>query len=147
MIASARSALAAALLTLAACQAGTEPEWAWRMEPGLIIDDGYLAPVELPDTITGVGWQTLVVHTRGSSSCTRAAGAEVAYVNRLVAITPIDSVATRGACTDDLAVHPRNVQVNFSSAGSWTVRVIGRSFDNGTVFETSVVVVDDPGQE
>lgn len=133
----------AALVALAGCQSGTGPDWGWHMEPGLVMDDGFGRLIDLPDTIVGTGWRTLVVQTRGSSSCTRAAGAEIEYANRTVAITPVDSVATRGICTDDLAAHPRNVRVNFSNTGTWTVRIVGRSFDNGAVFETGVVVVDD----
>jgi hypothetical protein len=134
---------ATALLATGACGPLTEPEWEWRIEPGLIeAGAGLEPPIELPDTIVGTGPRIVVVRTRGSSSCIRAAGADVAYGTRAVSISPMDSMAVRGICTDDLAAHPRDVVIDFSSAGTWTVRVIGRSFDDDVVFETHVVVED-----
>lgn len=143
-----RVVVAAALLASASCGGLTDPEWEWRLQPGLIgIGDGHATPVSVPDTIHGTGSRTLVVQTWGSSSCTRAAGADVEYGHRVVAITPIDSVAVGGVCTSDLRSYPRNVAIDFNSVGTWTVRVIGRSFDNGAVFETEVVVRDALNQE
>lgn len=132
---------AVAVLITAYCGSPSETEYAWRQQPGLIdVGSSHMAPISLPDTIHGAGLQTVVVQTWGSSSCTRAAGADVEYGELAVTIGPIDSVAIRGICTDDLAPHPRNVTINFNSVGTWTVRVLGRSFDNDAVFETHVVV-------
>jgi hypothetical protein len=137
--------VAAAVLITAYCGGPTEAEYQWRRQPGLIdVGSSHTAPISLPDTIQGAGSRTVVVQTRGSSSCTRAAGADVEYGHLAVTIRPMDLVATRGICTDDLAPHPRNVTINFNNVGTWTVRVVGRSFESNAVFETQVVVRDSP---
>lgn len=143
-----RVIVSAALLTSLSCASATGPGWEWHLQPGLIdVGPGHAAPVSVSDTIHGTGPRTLVVQTWGSGSCTRAAGADVEYGQLVVAIAPIDSIAIGGVCTDDLRSHPRDVVINFNSAGTWTVRVIGRSFDNGAVFETEVVVTAAMNQE
>lgn len=142
-----RVLVAAALLVCASCGSFSDPEWEWHLQPGLIAVGDGAAPVTVSDTIAGTGSRTVVVQTWGSGSCIRAAGAEVEYGHLVVAIAPIDSVAIGGVCTDDLRSHPRNVVINFDAVGTWTVRVIGRSFDNGAVFETEVVVTDAVNQQ
>ena len=135
--------VASAVLIVASCGSLTEGEYQWRRQPGLIdVGSSHMLPITLPDTIQGAGPRTVVVQTRGSSSCTRADGADVEYGDLVVTIRPMDLVATRGICTDDLAPHPRNVTINLDTFGTWTVRVVGRSLDNNAVFETQVVVRD-----
>jgi hypothetical protein len=141
------AAIAAVTAVTASCSTLTDPDDRWRRQAGLIdIGSNQPTPIELPDTIQGTGPRSVVVRTWGSSSCTRPAGADVEQGDDYTAvIRPYDRVAIRGICTDDLAPHPRDVEIVFDRAGTWSVRVIGRGPDGEeAVFEAPVVVRSTP---
>jgi len=134
----------AIILLAGACSNPVGPGYEWRTQPGYIGAEAERVLLNVPDVVDGTGARDVVVQTFGSSSCTRAAGAGVEYTNLVVTISPIDSVAIRGICTADLAAHPRDVGIDFSTVGTWTVRVVGRGVDNGAVHEIQVLVRESP---
>jgi len=107
---------------------------------------GWLAPelssiqmLKLPAQATaGTAFQ-ITVTTVGSSSCTRADGADVAVSGLVADVTPWDRVAPEGtACTEDLAAFPRDVTLRFDLEGTATVRLHGRG---GMSYQTTLPVV------
>jgi hypothetical protein len=100
----------------------------WSREVGWITTGHEpTAVLEFPDSVRRSVPTFAIVTTRGSSSCTRPAGAEVAGDQLEVRITPYDMIAPPGTgCTRDLAVFPRQVEVRFMVAGDATIRVRGR---------------------
>lgn len=133
--------MAAAIVAATSCSSVVGSDDGWHRVLGLISIGGeQQPPVEMPDTLHGTGTASVVVRTWGSSSCTRADGAVVEYGDFTIVIRPYDRVFTGGVCTDDLAPHPRDVQLSFDGTGAWTVQVVGRSFTNGHVFEKEVIV-------
>lgn len=133
----------APLLLLAACSGVTGPEPGSRRVVG-VIDIGSRVPGSLavPDTVAAGAQFTVTVTTFGSSSCTRADGAEVEVRGLVAEIVPYDREATGArVCTDDLRPFPRKVTVSFAGPGQATVRVRGRALGGGSpVLETRVVV-------
>jgi hypothetical protein len=131
------------LLLLAGC--GILDPVRWERVVGMIMPDPGIPVVVAPESArAGVSFQVRVV-TRGSSSCTRADGAEV-HVNGLVAeITPYDRVQ-RGpvACTADLSPIPREVSLRFAAAGEAVVRVIGRGAGGREEVEVRLTVLPVP---
>lgn len=90
-------------------------------------DGGTPPPITLPATVKrGVSFDATVT-TYGSSSCTRADGAEVQVRGLIAEVTPYDLTNRRGICTADLRAFPRTVSLRFDEAGEATVRVNGRS--------------------
>ena len=81
----------------------------------------------VPDTVSAGASFTAEVTTFGSSSCTRAAGAEVSSEGRVAEIVPFDFEATGAnvVCTDDLRAFSRLVQLRFSTVCEAVVRVRG----------------------
>ncbi len=125
-------ALVPFLLALSAACA-TAPDQAvvdsqWQREVGWIMQDESLGGViQMPDTVRLNTPVVATVVTRGSSSCTRADGAEVAGGGAMLRVTPYDRVAPAGTpCTRDLAAFPRQVELRFTAAGSAEVVVVGR---------------------
>jgi hypothetical protein len=107
----------------------------WQRELGWVIDDEFALALQVPDTVGhGVPF-TVVVTTRGSSSCTRPAGAEVFQQQRDARIQAYDFVAPPGsACTRDLRPFPREVELRFDVVGEAVVRLVGRrGFEGDTV--------------
>jgi hypothetical protein len=114
----------------------------WERRIGVIeIGGGQPAPVQLPASIRQGVPATVIVTTYGSGSCLRPAGARVIVNGLRAEVVPYDSIAVRGVCTDDLKAYPREVRIQFESAGEALVRVRGQTL-NGTPaeFETRVVV-------
>ena len=137
----ARNFLALAVLALPAC---ANPFGSgWERGVGSISTTGSPSgSLVVPDTVqAGVAF-TARVTTFGSSSCTRADGAEVRVARSVAEITPYDLEATGNAtCTADLAPFPRDVQVRFDAVGTATVRVRGRPEQGAErVVERTVVV-------
>ena len=84
----------------------------------------------------------ITVTTVGSSSCTRADGAEVVVSGLVADVTPWDRVAPQGtACTADLAGFPRDVTLRFDVAGTATIRLHGRG---GMSYQTTLPVAPAP---
>jgi len=116
-----------------------------RRVVGAVLDDAgshHLRSLVAPDSARAGVPFTVRVTTFGSSSCTRADGAEVRVAGSVAEIVPFDRHAGgMRACTDDLASFPRDVAIRFDAAGPATVRVRGAAL-NGTpsVLERTVVV-------
>lgn len=85
---------------------------------------------------------TVTVTTLGSSSCTRADGADVVVSGRTATITPYDRVAPPDTpCTRDLRGFPHQVQLRFATAGEARINVIGRDGSGKTVSHGVVIPV------
>jgi hypothetical protein len=119
--------LLAPLLLLAGC--ATMPQSEWARQVGWVMPGEGAGPIEaLPDTVQVGRTVTVMVVTRGSSSCTRADGVEVTREAGEVRVTPYDRVAPAGSpCTRDLAAFPRPADLRFDEPGRAVVVVIGRS--------------------
>jgi hypothetical protein len=116
------------LLLLAACGGATGPDPGTRRVVG-VVDVGGGSPRSrvAPDTVAAGAPFTVTVATFGSSSCTRADGAELQVRGLVAEIVPYDREAAGPvACTDDLRPFPRDVAVRFAGPGQGTVRVLGR---------------------
>ena len=87
----------------------------------------------------GVPFQVEVV-TFGSSGCTREDGAEVSVAGLVAEVTPYDIFSLGVPCTPDIHSFPRAATVRFSSAGSATIRVIGRTGDGPVRYEVPITV-------
>lgn len=125
-----RSAVPLALILITAgCPAILGSDWVRRV--GNIVAGGPgTPPITLPATAQrGVPF-TATVTTHGSSSCTRADGAEVSMQSAsTVQVTPYDLVNVAGVCTADLHPFPREVTLRFDQAGEATIRVHGANED------------------
>jgi adenylate kinase family enzyme len=128
-----------AIALLGGCATFPEAADEWARHPGWILPNEGLGPVlELPDTVRRGVPVTATVVTRGSSSCTRADGAEVVVAAHELRITPYDRVAPRGTpCTRDLAAFPRAVELRFTGTGEVRVIVIGRDAPDGEPVEVT----------
>lgn len=87
---------------------------------------------------------TVRIDTLGSSTCTRADGADIRIRGQFAEIIPYDRRAPAGAaCTDDLAVHSREVRLRFAEAGDATIRVLAqpRMVDGLASHEVPVAVL------
>ncbi|GIW53079.1 MAG: hypothetical protein KatS3mg081_2434 [Gemmatimonadales bacterium] len=134
--------LLAVPLAAAACVWGTGPDWV--VVPGFIGVGSLGVPLEVlsaPDTVNAGEPFNIVVTTFGSSSCTRAAGANSSVSGLSASIVPLDSVL-RGdvVCTDDLKPFPRDVSLTFGTAGQGLIAVTGRSRVGDTTVTRSIVV-------
>ncbi|HEU0076169.1 MAG TPA: hypothetical protein VFQ76_00890 [Longimicrobiaceae bacterium] len=139
-----RLVLPALLLLAAACSGASDPD-SRRVVGVIALDAGAPDPpgaLAAPDTVAAGAPFTVTVTTRGSSSCTRADGAELELRGLLAEIVPYDRDGTRlRACTDDLHAFPRDVTVRFAAPGRAVVRVRGRDLRGGpAVVEAGVVV-------
>jgi hypothetical protein len=118
------------VLLLSACAAATEPEWSERAPGALDVGHelGREHPVVRvpPSAHAGVPFQVEVV-TYGSSSCTRAEGADVLLHDLVAEITPYDRLRSDIGCTPDMYPFPRPVMLQFAVAGTAVLRVKGRS--------------------
>jgi hypothetical protein len=133
----------APLLLLAACSGVIAPDPASRRVVGVIdVGGGTPRALAAPDTVAAGAPFTVTVTTFGSSSCTRADGAELEVRGLVAEIVPYDRELTGDvACTDDLRPFPRDVTVSFAAPGQATVRVLGRGLGGGaSVLEARVVV-------
>ena len=120
--------LAAALL--AACQSATDPDWV--VETGIIIPEmSSVQTLQAPAMARAGEPFTIVVSTRGSSTCTAAAGAHVRMSGSVIEVTPRDSIARGRGCTDDLAGFPRPITLTIAEQGNYTIRVSGRPTRSG----------------
>ena len=114
-------------LVLAGCSSSTAPG-GWqrvvgRMEPELSSIQAVIVPAE---AVADAPFE-IVVHTVGSSSCTRAAGALSSVAGNTALITPYDLVAPENTpCTRDLRAFPHSVTVVLKSAGEGLIRVQAR---------------------
>jgi hypothetical protein len=124
------------------CASLLGPEWDRQVGTIEIPEVPLPPPIELPDTVEqGVPFASNVV-TFGSSSCIRADGAEINVSGLTVHITPYDLVAVTGDCNADLAIHPRNVTLQFEEAGKATVRVHGLTrLGEPTQYEAQLLVI------
>jgi hypothetical protein len=131
--------LAAAML--AGCASMLEPRQ-WERVVGVIDPGGMqMPPFQAPDTVRAGTQFQVHVTTYGSSTCTRADGAELRRLSGTVAeITPYDRQPLSGICTSDLVPFPRAVGVRFDEAGVALIRIVGRSFEGTAEFEKRVVV-------
>lgn len=101
-----------------------------------------LIPILIDEPIHANQPFTVTVITYGSSSCITPDGATVAVADTIATITPYDVLPTEGACSADLAEHPRPVELTFSGAGQATIRVQGQDVQaQPTTFETTVSVL------
>ena len=116
---------------------------AWR------VDRGLLSPptpdydvVVVPSSVTATQAFEVTVTTFGSSSCTRAAGAEVTVSGLMATVVPMDSFPSDPAtvCTQDIAGFPRTVTFEFATPGSATVLVSGRAVTGDTTIERTITV-------
>lgn len=98
--------------------------------------------LQLPETIHAGETFQATVTTFGSSSCTRADGADVQQSASLAEITPYDLWASENVdCTDDLRALPRSVSLRFDAPGDAVIRIRGRSlFRPEAVIEQHVTV-------
>jgi hypothetical protein len=119
------------LLLALGCATAAEP--GWEREIGWVLEEEGLGPVLiLADTVPRNTPVTATVVTRGSSSCTRADGAEVEWRSYTLHITPFDRMAPPGTpCTRDLAAFPRPVELLFTRSGEAEVVVVGRASPRG----------------
>ena len=100
-----------------------------------LVDPGGLPPNEvgiaLPDTVSGGAAIAVPFYTWGSSSCTVAAGEDVAIVGRTITLTPYDSaLSTNAICTRDLHRFVRQTVV-FLPTGEVTLQLRGRGLGSG----------------
>jgi hypothetical protein len=126
----------------AACSSPTGDD-DWQRVVGTI--DPLLSSVQLvfiPEGITAGQPFTVTVTTVGSSSCTRAAGADLAVSGGSATITPYDEIRTGSdlACTDDLRPFPRDITLTLPSAGTAEIRIHGRDFRSDETVTYGVVV-------
>lgn len=134
-----RPALVLALALLPACD-GLVDGAGWRRQVGEISETP--ATLQMPASVQrGVAF-TATVTTIGSSSCTRADGAEANVSGLLAEVMPYDRKATGGVpCTADLASFPRPVTLRFDQAGDAVVRVHGYSIGiRASMYEAHVTV-------
>lgn len=85
----------------------------------------------------------VTVVTYDSSSCTAPAGAKVEVKGLTAVIIPIDQKpVASGPCTDNLAQHPREVELVFEQPGDATIWVIGQNTytEEPTTNEYSITV-------
>jgi hypothetical protein len=134
--------LVLAAAVLAGCASMLESR-EWERVVGVIDPGGMPVPsYQAPDTVQAGAQFQVHVTTYGSSTCTRADGAEVRRLSGTVAeITPYDRQPLSGICTSDLVPFPRTVDVRFDEAGEALIRIVGRSFQGTAEFEKTVVVV------
>ncbi len=106
---------------------GSDPE-EWVREVGWLAPElSSIQMLKMPAQATAGVPFGITVTTVGSSSCTRADGADVVVSVLVADVTPWDRVAPQGtACTEDLAPFPRDVTLRFDLAGTATVRLHGR---------------------
>ena len=131
-----------AVLLVSSCALVTNPD-GWRrvignVNPALssmqMVNLPTEAAVNVPFTVT--------VTTLGSSSCTRADGADVVTNGLTATITPYDRVAPPNTpCTRDLRGFPHPVQLRFATAGSARINVIGRDGSGQTTTHEFVLPV------
>ena len=128
----------AGVALLAGCSSVIDP--GWEREVGMTGDGGTPPPISLPASVKrGVAFDATVT-TYGSSSCTRADGAEASVRGLVAEVTPYDLVNRGGICTADLRGFPRTVTLRFDEAGEATVRVNGRSGSQAVSYETRIAV-------
>jgi hypothetical protein len=125
---------------MVACGILESDEPVWRVVVGQVV--GPEPAVVAPDTVTANAVFSIRVVTFGSSSCTRAAGADVLPLNAVFSIVPMDSVAPGNVvCTQDLRSFPRVVDGSFPLPGKVVVAVSGRAGLADTVLYDTVIVV------
>ena len=138
-----------ALLIPTACTSGTDPDVdadGWRrvmgtMEPAMSSVQAIKVPA---DIVAGVPF-TVTLTTLGSSSCTRADGANRAVVGNMAVITPYDRIAPEGTgCTRDLRGFPRDVTITIAEAGPATIRIIARGIESPVLTYDATVTVRSP---
>lgn len=134
-----RPALVLAAFTLLSACDGLVDGSGWRRQVGSISETS--STLQMPASVQrGVAF-TATVTTTGSSSCTRADGAEVTVSGLLAEVTPYDRKAIGSLCTTDVAQFPRPVTLRFDQAGDAVVRVQGFSIGiRASTYEAHVTV-------
>lgn len=127
-----------ALVLLAGCSGIFDP--GWERVVGMTGDSGTLPPLTLPASAKRGESFDVTVTTYGSSSCTRADGAETSVRGLVAEITPYDLVSRGGICTADLHSFPRTVTLRFAEAGEAIVRVNGHSGSEPVRYEARITV-------
>lgn len=124
-----RARWAVLLLILAGCRSITSED-VWQRRLGVV--DPAMSSVQMiqfpPVVDAGVPF-TVVIHTLGSSSCTRPSGVDVDVDGLEATLRPYDLYAPGDrACTDDLHAFRHETAVTFSAAGS--ARLVVRARDH-----------------
>ena len=139
-----RHTLILAVLLTACTTSGTEPDAnGWRRVVGVVQPQlSSIQAVKLPaDVVAGQPF-AVTITTLGSSSCTRADGANSNVVGSMAVIMPYDRVAPEGTgCTRDLRGFPRDVILTISRAGQATIRIIARNSDSSTMTYDATIMV------
>src|SRR5262245_37669849 len=117
-----------ALTTLAACSTPADPD-DWERVVGWANPlMSSIQAIELPAQVVANQPFNVTIRTLGSSSCTRADGAEAAVDRSVALVTPYDRVAPPNTgCTRDMRAFPRTVSVTFASPGPATIRLNTRT--------------------
>jgi hypothetical protein len=130
---------------VAACAApgttDTSADWERRIgvvEPAL----SSIQMLKLPPEVRVGEPFTVTVRTLGSSSCTRAAGMDVASEGLSVELTPYDEYARNpAACTDDLHAFEHTARVTVAVAGQARVRLHARALTGEALRYDAAVTV------
>lgn len=130
------------LLLLAGCRSITSED-VWQRRPGIV--DPAMSSVQMiqfpPTAEAGVPF-TVVIHTLGSSSCTRPSGTDVDVRGLEATLRPFDLYAAGDrACTDDLHAFRHEAVVSFSAAGSARLVVLARDHQGRSRADTFSLVV------
>ena len=101
------------------------------VDPGFPPNQVGFVGIALPDTVSGGAAIAVPFYTWGSSSCTVAAGEDVAIVGSTVTLTPYDRARSPNAiCTMDLHRFVRQTVVS-APTGEVTFQLRGRRLGSG----------------
>jgi hypothetical protein len=121
------AASAGLVVVLAGCHDATDHEKQLvigRIDPLHTVVPVIVAPAEVRVNAAF----TVVVHTVGSSDCTKPDRNEVSEEGDVVRIVPYDIVPIAGhadVCRDDLAFHDHRIRLTLGRAGTTRLRVVG----------------------
>ena len=111
---------------------GTAPPgpvtWAPLPTPGTITP---LQTIELPDTVQVGQPVQVIVRTILPDGCWRTDGQDVSQTGNLVQVTPQDANSDAAICTQIFGYGAHTFSVTFATAGTGTIRVIGRRLVQG----------------
>lgn len=123
------SAALSLFLTLAGCHDATDHEQQrviGRIDPLHTVTPVIVAPEEVRVNASFI----IVVHTVGSSDCTKPDGADVTQNGEVVRIVPFDIIPIPGhtdVCRSDYAFHEHRLRLTRQQAGAARLRVVGVS--------------------